>query len=67
MHWIVHVHVHVEHDTELTFIIERFRSNASVAHIRTPTKERLGEWMETVPDFEEYEDGSEQKVRKVPR
>ena len=23
--------------------------------------------METVPDFEEYEDGSEQKVRKVPR
>ena len=30
-------------------------------------KERLGEWMETVPDFEEYEDGSEQKVRKVPR
>ena len=30
-------------------------------------KERLGEWMETVPDFEEYEDGSEQKGRKVPR
>ena len=30
-------------------------------------KERLGEWMETVPDFEEYEAGSEAKVRKVPR
>ena len=30
-------------------------------------KERLGEWMETVPDFEPYEAGSEQKVRKVPR
>jgi NADH-quinone oxidoreductase subunit I len=30
-------------------------------------KERLGEWMETVPDFEPYEAGSEVKVRKVPR
>ncbi len=30
-------------------------------------KTRLGEWMETVPDFEPYESGSEQKVRKVPR
>ena len=28
---------------------------------------RLNEWMETVPDFEAYEAGSEQKVRKVPR
>ena len=30
-------------------------------------KERLGEWMQAVPDFEPYEAGSEQKVRKVPR
>ncbi|MGH9213716.1 MAG: 4Fe-4S binding protein, partial [Acidimicrobiales bacterium] len=30
-------------------------------------KERLGEWMQAVPDFEPYESGSEQKVRKVPR
>jgi|TARA_B110000444_G_scaffold163621_1_gene152949 NADH-quinone oxidoreductase subunit I len=30
-------------------------------------KIRLGEWMDTVPDFLEYESGSEQKVRKVPR
>ena len=30
-------------------------------------KDRLGEWMETVPDFLDYEAGSEQKVRKVPR
>jgi NADH-quinone oxidoreductase subunit I len=30
-------------------------------------KDRLGEWMDTVPDFLEYEAGSEQKVRKVPR
>ena len=30
-------------------------------------KERLGEWMETVPDFLPYEAGSDQKVRKVPR
>ncbi len=30
-------------------------------------KDRLGEWMEGVPDFESYESGSEQKVRKVPR
>jgi NADH-quinone oxidoreductase subunit I len=29
--------------------------------------DRLGEWMETVPDFEEYEAGSGAKVRKVPR
>ena len=30
-------------------------------------KARLGEWMETVPDFEPYEAGSEAKVKKVPR
>jgi NADH-quinone oxidoreductase subunit I len=30
-------------------------------------KERLGEWMETVPDFEPYEAGSTAKVLKVPR
>ncbi len=30
-------------------------------------KERLTEWMDTVPDFEPYEAGSEQKVLKVPR
>mgnify|MGYP001163466324 FL=1 len=30
-------------------------------------KERLSEWMHTVPDYEEYEAGSEQKQRKVPR
>ena len=30
-------------------------------------KARLNEWMETVPDFEAYEAGSEAKVRKVPR
>ena len=30
-------------------------------------KSRLGEWMETVPDFEPYEAGSEVKVKKVPR
>jgi NADH-quinone oxidoreductase subunit I len=30
-------------------------------------KERLGEWMETVPDFEPYEAGSEAKGKKVPR
>lgn len=29
-------------------------------------KERLGEWMHTVPDFESYESGSEAKVKKVP-
>ncbi len=28
---------------------------------------RLGEWMETVPDFESYESGSAAKVAKVPR
>ena len=27
-------------------------------------KERLGEWMKTVPDFEPYEAGSEMKVRR---
>ena len=30
-------------------------------------KTKLGEWMETVPDFEPYESGSDAKVRKVPR
>jgi NADH-quinone oxidoreductase subunit I len=30
-------------------------------------KSRLDEWMETVPDFEPYEAGSEAKVKKVPR
>ena len=30
-------------------------------------KERLGEWMLTVPDNEAYEAGSEQKVKKIPR
>ena len=30
-------------------------------------KERLGEWMLTVPDHEAYEAGSEQKVKKIPR
>ena len=29
-------------------------------------KDRLGEWMETVPDFEPYEAGSEQKVHEGP-
>ncbi len=29
-------------------------------------KSRLGQWMETVPDFEAYESGSEAKVSKVP-
>ena len=29
-------------------------------------KSRLAEWMETVPDFEAYEAGSDQKVKKVP-
>ena len=29
------------------------------------TRTRLGEWMETVPDFEAYEAGSEAKVKKV--
>jgi hypothetical protein len=29
--------------------------------------DRLSEWMETVPDFEDYESGSAAKVRKVPR
>ena len=30
-------------------------------------KELLGQWMETVPDFEAYEAGSQAKVKKVPR
>lgn len=30
-------------------------------------KERLGEWMETVPEFEAYEAGAEAKVKKVPK
>jgi NADH-quinone oxidoreductase subunit I len=30
-------------------------------------KERLNEWMGTVPDFEAYESGSELKPKKVPR
>ena len=30
-------------------------------------KTRLGEWMETVPDNEPYEAGSEAKVKKIPR
>ena len=30
-------------------------------------KDKLGEWMETVPDYVPYEAGSEQKVKKVPR
>jgi NADH-quinone oxidoreductase subunit I len=30
-------------------------------------KELLGHWMTTVPEFEPYESGSEQKVKKVPR
>lgn len=30
-------------------------------------KTRLGEWMETVPEYEPYEAGSEMKVKKVPR
>ena len=30
-------------------------------------KERLNEWMGTVPDFEAYEAGSEMKPKKVPR
>ena len=29
-------------------------------------KSRLAEWMETVPEFEPYEAGSEAKVKKVP-
>ena len=30
-------------------------------------KSRLGQWMETVPDFESYEAGAEVKANKVPR
>ena len=30
-------------------------------------KERLGEWMDTVPEYEAYEAGSEAKVKKLPK
>jgi NADH-quinone oxidoreductase subunit I len=30
-------------------------------------KERLGQWFDTVPEFEPYEAGSEAKVKKVPK
>jgi len=30
-------------------------------------KSKLGQWMETVPDFQDYEAGSEAKKAKVPR
>ena len=30
-------------------------------------KDRLGDWFDTVPDFEPYEAGSQAKVKKVPR
>ena len=30
-------------------------------------KSRLADWMTTVPEFEQYEAGAEQKVKKVPR
>ena len=30
-------------------------------------RSRLRRWIETVPDFEPYEAGSEAKVKKVPR
>ena len=30
-------------------------------------KDRLADWMTTVPEFEQYEAGSQQKVKKVPR
>lgn len=30
-------------------------------------KTRLGQWMLTVPEFEPYEAGSQEKVKKVPR
>jgi NADH-quinone oxidoreductase subunit I len=30
-------------------------------------KSKLGEWFETVPDYENYEAGSQAKVKKVPR
>ena len=30
-------------------------------------KERLGQWFDTVPEFEAYEAGSEAKVKKVPK
>jgi NADH-quinone oxidoreductase subunit I len=30
-------------------------------------KTRLGQWFETVPEFEAYEAGSQAKVKKVPR
>jgi NADH-quinone oxidoreductase subunit I len=30
-------------------------------------KDRLGEWMDTVPEYEAYEAGSEAKVKKLPK
>ena len=30
-------------------------------------KERLGQWFDTVPEFEAYESGSEAKAKKVPK
>jgi NADH-quinone oxidoreductase subunit I len=30
-------------------------------------KSRLADWMTTVPEFEAYEAGAQQKVKKVPR
>ena len=30
-------------------------------------KERLGQWFDTVPEFEPYESGAEVKVKKVPK
>jgi len=30
-------------------------------------KDRLGEWMDAVPEYEPYEAGSEMKVRKLPK
>jgi NADH-quinone oxidoreductase subunit I len=30
-------------------------------------KDRLGEWMDTVPEYEPYEAGSEAKVKKLPK
>ena len=30
-------------------------------------KDKLGEWFETVPDYEPYEAGSQAKAKKVPR
>jgi NADH-quinone oxidoreductase subunit I len=30
-------------------------------------KERLGEWMDAVPEYEPYESGSEVKIKKLPK